>query len=186
MAKKMMAADIPQVILDTAQAHGVDRRLALEVAVQESGLDQGAVSRAGAIGIFQLMPDTAAQLGVNPYDAEENIEGGIRYLSQLLAQFGDTRAALAAYDWGPGRVRAAMDRYGDAWLDHAPAETRDYVGRVLGNVRTQYGVSFSWPGADAARDGAGLLQTDDLFRRIAIIAGLSILGIFIMNAAFSD
>jgi soluble lytic murein transglycosylase-like protein len=67
-------------------------------------LNQAARGSAGEIGVFQLMPGTAAQLGVNPFDLTANIDGGLTYLSQLHAQFGDWGTALEAYNGGPGTV----------------------------------------------------------------------------------
>lgn len=127
---------IQDQITSTAQAYGVDPNLALEVARRESGFNQSAISSAGAIGVFQLMPATAAALGVNPYDLNGNIKGGILYISQMLAQFGgDISKALAAYNWGPGNVAA----YGDSWAEHAPAETVNYVSSILGRLGTSVG-----------------------------------------------
>ena len=91
-------------IRDTALRYGVDPSIALAVAKQESGFNQGARGAAGEVGIFQLMPGTAADLGVNPYSESENIQGGIAYLSQLYRQFGDWAKALAAYNGGPGNM----------------------------------------------------------------------------------
>lgn len=75
---------------------------------QESRWRAGARSRAGAIGLAQLMPGTARDLGVNPYDSAANLAGGARYLRQQLDRFGgDVERALAAYNAGPGRVLRA-------------------------------------------------------------------------------
>ena len=87
-----------------AAKYGVPPSLALAVAQKESSFNQSAVSPVGAIGVMQLMPATAASLGVNPYDQSQNIDGGVRYLSQMYAQFGDWNTALEAYNAGPGRV----------------------------------------------------------------------------------
>jgi soluble lytic murein transglycosylase-like protein len=94
---------------DAATRYNVDPGLVRAVAWQESRFRSDAVSPKGAIGIMQLMPATAAQLGVNPHDPRQNIEGGVAYLRTLLTQFnGDIKLSLAAYNAGP----AAVQRYG--------------------------------------------------------------------------
>lgn len=131
--------DYTQAIADAAAQNGVDPNLALEVAIAESNLNPNAVSPVGAVGIMQLMPATAAQYGVDPSDPIDNIQGGVSYLGDLLNQFGgNTVAALAAYNWGPGNVQKAMSAYGSNWLSHAPAETQNYVSKILGNTSSQY------------------------------------------------
>lgn len=112
-------------IQEAAFQHGVDPRLAVAVAKAESGLSANAVSSAGAVGIMQLMPDTAADMGVkNIYDPRQNIDGGVRYLRQMIDSFGgDTEKAIAAYNAGPD----AVVRYGNI---PPYTETQNYVARV--------------------------------------------------------
>jgi soluble lytic murein transglycosylase-like protein len=115
-----------------AEAAGIDPHLAVQVAMHESDLNPHALNpSSGAIGIMQLMPATAAALGVDPHNVAQNIRGGIHYLHQQLAKFGDTAQALAAYNWGPGHVAQAVTRWGSEWLNHAPSETRHYVASIL-------------------------------------------------------
>jgi len=97
------------------------------VARAESGFDPDAVSGAGAVGLMQLMPGTAADLGVDPRDPVASIDGAARYLRTQLDSFGDLRLALAAYNAGPGAVR----RHGGV---PPYDETRTYVARVLAAV----------------------------------------------------
>ena len=186
----MTSTDIQNLIVSTASAYGVDPRLALEVAMQESNLDQSAVSSAGAIGIFQLMPATAAELGVDPTDPTQNIQGGVHYLAQLLGEFGDVSQALGAYNWGPGNVQNAVAQYGAGWIYHAPAETQDYVLTIMGNVGSQYTVSVGTPPASSipipgldstAVNQAGVLPGNLSITEILWIAGLGLLGVFVMG-----
>jgi hypothetical protein len=108
-----------------AQEEGVDPDLFERLVQQESGFRPAVVSSAGAIGLAQLMPGTARELGVDPLDPEQNLRGGARYLRQQMDTFGDTRLALAAYNAGPGRVR----EYGGV----PPfAETQNYVQILMG------------------------------------------------------
>lgn len=109
-----------------ALRHGVPAALVKAVVKTESNFQRHAVSRAGAQGLMQLMPQTAAELGIqNPFSPEENLHGGTRYLRTMIDRFGgDWKHALAAYNAGPG----AVDQYGGI---PPYRETREYVERVL-------------------------------------------------------
>jgi len=102
----------------------------------ESSGRQSAVSSKGAIGLTQLMPETAKALGVNPYDPEENRSGGRKYLIQMLDRFGDPAIALAAYNYGPTRVASLLAKHGSSYDDivhKLPSETKKYVKKILGS-----------------------------------------------------
>jgi soluble lytic murein transglycosylase-like protein len=116
-----------QEISAAAARNGVDPALLTGLIRAESGFDPNAASPAGAQGLAQLMPGTAASLGVtNPLDPAQSIEGGARYLRQQLDRFGgDPSKALAAYNAGPG----AVERFGGV---PPYAETQAYVRKVLG------------------------------------------------------
>jgi soluble lytic murein transglycosylase-like protein len=126
--------------IDAAAArHGIDPALLRGLIRQESNFDPNARSSAGAMGLCQLMPATAAGLGVtNPSDPVQNIEGGAKYLRQQLDRFGgDVTKALAAYNAGPG----AVQRYGGV---PPYAETQNYVRIVQANA-AQYRAAGATP-----------------------------------------
>ena len=119
-------------IIDAAsKTHGVDGALVHAVLTAESGYNAAAVSKAGARGLMQLMPDTAARYGVrNIHDPRENINGGVRYLRDLMAMFnGNIELAVAAYNAGEN----AVIRHGNRIPPYA--ETVHYVPKVLGFYR---------------------------------------------------
>lgn len=120
---------------EASQTYGVPVALLKAVGMTESGFNQNAVSYVGAIGIMQLMPGTAASLGVNPYDARENILGGAKYIANNLQQFqgysNGLELAIAAYNAGPGNVIS----YG--YQIPPFKETQDYVKKVLGYLTIQ-------------------------------------------------
>ncbi|MFT9426973.1 MAG: lytic transglycosylase domain-containing protein [Sporolactobacillus sp.] len=118
-------------IQQMAEKYGVSPALIHAVMDTESGGNKDAVSSVGAQGLMQLMPATAQALGVtNTFDPSENIEGGTKYLSQLLNEFqGNTRLALAAYNAGSGSVK----KYGD--VPPYP-ETQAYVTKVMNKMQS--------------------------------------------------
>ncbi|WP_134218690.1 lytic transglycosylase domain-containing protein [Pelotomaculum sp. FP] len=124
-AFRKLQKDIQLLINRAAQRVGLSPALVGAVARAESGGNPSAVSPAGAVGVMQLMPATAAGLGVNPYDPEQNIYGGAQYLRFQVDRFGgDITKALAAYNAGPG----AVEKYGGL---PPYKETREFVARVM-------------------------------------------------------
>jgi soluble lytic murein transglycosylase-like protein len=108
-----------------AEKYGIPVDLYLKLVNQESGFNPGAVSPAGAIGLGQLMPGTAADLGVDPNDPMQNLDGSARYLAEQYKRFGDWEMALAAYNAGPG----AVQKYGGI---PPYDETQNYVRSIMG------------------------------------------------------
>lgn len=121
-------------IQQAANSFGLPFGLLASIARAESSFNPKAQSGAGAGGLFQLMPGTARELGVkNIFDPVQSAMGGAKYVSQQMKTFGgNVQAALAAYNWGPSAVQNAMKSYGGNWLAHAPAETQNYVRKILG------------------------------------------------------
>jgi len=125
--------DYDLLIHATALEHDVPPALVKAVIAAESAFDPHAVSHKGARGLMQLMPNTAAVLGVeDAFEPTQNVRGGATYLREMLDRFGDVTRAVAAYNAGP----SAVERYGGI---PPYRETRDYVDRVLTYYRHYHG-----------------------------------------------
>jgi len=143
------------LVQEHANLHSLRPELVRAVIQIESGFDPRALSPKGAMGLMQLMPDTARRFGVrNPWDPEQNIRGGTRYLRQLLDQYqGNEELALAAYNAGSG----AVARYGGRVPPYR--ETRDYVRKV---------------GAAAGDPGPGARRKLLIYKTIEILEGRAV------------
>jgi len=146
--------EIDQSIVMAAARHNVDPNLVRAVVKVESNFNSNAVSRTGAMGLMQLMPKTARELKVkNPFDAQQNVDAGVRHLKYLLENYnGDVNLTLAAYNAGEGAVRrsAGVPQY---------SETQDYVRKI---TRLYYGGEVSQGGTSrdpvrVQRDARGVL-----------------------------
>lgn len=121
-------AQLLGMINQISQKYGVDEKLVQAVIKRESGFKVDAKSKVGAMGLMQLMPSTAKALGVkDPYNARQNVEGGVKYLKSMLDKYnGNIILALAAYNAGPG----AVDKYSGV---PPYEETQNYVKNILAN-----------------------------------------------------
>src|SRR5215472_8459426 len=148
--------EIDAAIDKAASRHNVDPNLVRALVKVESNFNPHAVSRKGAMGLMQLMPQTARQLNLkNPFDPQENIDAGVRHLKQLLDNYGgDVRLSLAAYNAGSGAVSRSRG---------VPnfAETRNYVRRITniysGDVGNGYFFGASREPVRVERDSKGVL-----------------------------
>jgi soluble lytic murein transglycosylase-like protein len=118
-------SELRTLVRTTARRHGLDPDFFLALVICESSLDPDALSHKGAIGLCQIMPATADELGIDPYDVHENVDGGARYLRRMLLAFRAIRPALWAYNAGPTRVRLAQAG------GSLPRESVVYAERVI-------------------------------------------------------
>ncbi len=98
----------------------------------ESGFNPNAVSPSGAVGIAQMIPSTAAGVGANPYDPVSALNGAAKLMAGYYKQYGDYAKALAAYNAGSGTVNYAIQAGGANWMSFLPAETRNYIFKIMG------------------------------------------------------
>lgn len=144
------------IVKDKANKYSIDPSLVHAVIATESNYNPQAVSRKGAMGLMQLMPATAAEMGViNPYHPEQNIDGGVRYLKYLLEKFrGNLHLALAAYNAGPEYVK----KYGSI---PPIKETTAYVKKVLSIYS---GKTSSGKGLTKQQSGASIMPITTIYK----------------------
>jgi soluble lytic murein transglycosylase-like protein len=127
------ASDYVAIARQAAASAGIPQDYFVRQINQESGFNPNARSSAGAVGIAQFEPSTAAGLGINPYDPIASLYGAARYMARLDNSYGgDYAKALAAYNAGPPAVTRAVNSGGANWLAYMPAETQHYVRAIMG------------------------------------------------------
>ncbi len=138
-----VAGNAPPITLPTSQYVAIARQDAINAGIPpdyfvrqiyaESGFDPNASSPAGAVGIAQFEPGTAAGLGINPYDPIQALSGAARLMASYAIQYnGDYAKALAAYNAGGGNLDNAVSACGAGWLNCVPAETQNYIYKIMG------------------------------------------------------
>jgi soluble lytic murein transglycosylase-like protein len=173
-----MASTISDLIVAQAEAQGIPPAIALAVAQQESGIQQWTpdgnlvMGGAGDTGVFQIIPSTAAGLGIDATDLNQNVQGGVSLLAQLYAQYGNWVSALSAYNSG------------------SPTRSTGYANSVLGIASNQYGYSSDTPPApvvsvadySSVDDSADL--GDDFSDVTGSLGGTVTIGILLAGLAF--
>ena len=119
--------EVKQNIIKQANSMGVEPAIVLSIAKTESGFNQNAKGYGGHIGVFQLSDSTAKHLGVNPYDLDDNIKGGIMYYKNMYDKFGSMELAVAAYNSGPEAIRRHNNTI--------PKHSQGFVSRIMSDYR---------------------------------------------------
>lgn len=119
--------EVKKSIIAQSTSMGVDPAIMLSIAKSESGFRQEARGAGGPVGVFQLMPATAKRLGVNPYDLEDNIKGGILYYKSMYKAFGSMELAVAAYNTGPEAIKRCNNK--------VPKHAQGFVSRIMADYK---------------------------------------------------
>lgn len=115
--------EVKKSIITQSVSMGVDPAIMLSIAKTESGFRQEARGAGGPVGVFQLMPATAKRMGINPYDLEDNIKGGILYYKSMYNTFGSMELAVAAYNMGPEAIKRNNNQ--------VPHHAKHFVHRIM-------------------------------------------------------
>ena len=126
--------DIKKHIIEQSKTMGVEPAIMLSIAKTESGFRQDIKSSGGHIGVFQLSPSTAKTMGLNPYDLDDNIKGGIRYYKNMYEKFGSMELAVAAYNAGPDaiiRCNKTVPKYTQSFVSKIMTDYKKYKNEGL-------------------------------------------------------
>jgi soluble lytic murein transglycosylase-like protein len=127
----LLPGDLAQKMSLSEKANGLPKGLLQRIAYTESSDNPYAVSKAGALGLMQFMPGTAAGMGINPFDPDQSVMAAGGMYGRLMAKYGgDLSKAAAAYNWGEGNLDKDIARYGAGWRSHLPDETQQYLGKL--------------------------------------------------------
>ena len=121
------AEEVKQNIIKQAKSMGVEPAIVLSIAKTESGFNQSAKSHSGHIGVFQLSHATAKHMGLDPYNLDENIKGGITYYKNMYDRFGSVELAVAAYNSGPEAVKRNNNII--------PRHSQHFVSRIMNDYQ---------------------------------------------------
>lgn len=119
--------EIKQNIINQSKTMGVEPEIMLSIAKTESGFRQDIKSSCGHIGVFQLSPTTAKNMGLNPYNLEDNVKGGITYYKNMYNKFGSMELAIAAYNSGPDAITRCNNTI--------PRHSKHFVSRIMSDYR---------------------------------------------------
>jgi len=126
--------DVKQNIINQSKAMGVEPAIMLSIAKTESDFRQSAIGAGGHIGVFQLSGATAKTMGLNPYNLDDNIKGGIIYYKNMYSMFGSMELALAAYNSGPDAVKRCNYTI--------PRHSQHFVNKIMNDYRHYKGVGL--------------------------------------------
>ena len=153
-----VARDLERMAIAEGEKYKLDPSLIRHVMAKETGnlADKAnAVSKAGALGVMQLMPGTAKDMGVrDPFDPVQNIEGGVKYLAKMQRKYDDPKLAAIAYNWGPGNTDRWLAQGGD--MNRLPKETRNYIAGLAQGGSVQH---YANQGQVESDDGGSVLDT---------------------------
>lgn len=120
-------AEVKQLIINEAKLANIEPAIVLSIAKAESGFRQEAKGAGGHIGVFQLSAATAKNMGLNPYDLNDNIKGGIKYYKNMYNRFGSTELAVAAYNVGPEAIKRNNNKI--------PKHAQRFVNRIMADYK---------------------------------------------------
>lgn len=176
-------ADYQSLAASYAQQAGIDPTVFVAQIQQESGFNPNAVSSAGAIGIAQFMPATAAGLNLNPHDPVASLKAAALYDARNLKAYnGDYAKMLAAYNAGGGAVNSAVASHGSSWLAFMPTETQNYVKSILAGKKPASAVTTGSVSTNTNASGlGGVIQQWAEYAAIFVIAVvLIIIGVMLL------